>query len=341
MQTSMQSTNKPRPPVSSSMDVCDLGGGSGPPRLHTGGAKNIWVKKNHHTRGERLKNATCNVRTLLKDEHVQEQEEELKENNMTWDVIWLGEVRRKEESSTSLQSGHLLYHYEANNGQAGVGFLVNKTWKDNITRVSSGNSRVAELVIRITYRYQLKIVQVYAPTTSHSDEETGNFYNTIDKILENQTHYTNYCDGDFNEKVGGQTNTSARATGCFGLGQRNERGDTIVEWATSKNVKITDTQFQKKAGRRWTWRSPDGHIINEIDFTMTDKPSMVTYVTVIHRITIGSDHRMVMGSITLNTRAERRKLLNKNTRTRVDTQMIGTKKNTFQLKPKNKFTALE
>ncbi len=48
-----------------------------------------------------------------------------------------------------------------------------------------------------------------------------------------------------------------------------------------------------------------------------------------------------MGSITLNTRAERRKLLNKNTRTRVDTQIIGTKKNTFQFELKNRFTSLE
>ena len=46
-----------------------------------------------------------NVRTLLKYEHVQELEEELKENNMKWDVIGLGEVRRKEESFTTLQSG--------------------------------------------------------------------------------------------------------------------------------------------------------------------------------------------------------------------------------------------
>ena len=100
-----------------------------------------------------------------------------------------------------------------------------------------------------------------------------------------------------------------------------------------------NTQFQKKAGRRWIWRSPDGHTENEIDYTMTDKPSMVTDVTLINRINIGSNHRM--GSITLYTRAERRKLLNKNTRTRVDTQMIGTKKNTFQYKLKNRFTALE
>ena len=102
-----------------------------------------------------------------------------------------------------------------------------------------------------------------------------------------------------------------------------------------------NTQFQKKAGRRWTWRSPDGHTKNEIDYIMTDKPSMVTDVSVINFFNIGSDHRMVMGSITLNTRAERRKLLNKNTRTRVDTQMIGTKKNTFQLELKNRFTVLE
>ena len=140
--------------------------------------------------------------------------------------------------------------------------------------------------------------------------------------------------GDFNAKVGGQTNKSERATGCFGLGQRNERGDTLVEWATSKNFKIMNTKFQKKAGRRWTWRSPDGNTKNEIDYIMTDKPSMVTDVTVINRVNIGSDHRMVTGSITLNTGAERRKLLNKNTRTRVDTQMIGTKTNTFQLELK-------
>ena len=108
--------------------------------------------------------------------------------------------RRKEESFTTLQSGHLLYHSEANNGQAGVGFLVNKKWKDNITRVSSVNSRFEKLVLCITDRYQLKIVQVYAPTTSHSDDETDNFYNTIDKILEKQTHYTIVM-GDFNAKV--------------------------------------------------------------------------------------------------------------------------------------------
>ena len=124
-------------------------------------------------------------------------------------------------------------------------------WKDNITRVSSGSSRVEVLSLRIKDRYQMKILQVYTPTTSHSAEETETFYNIIDTIQEKQTHYTIVM-GDFNAKVGGQTNISERATGCFGLGQRNERGDTLVEWVTSNNFKIMNTQFAKKAERRWT-----------------------------------------------------------------------------------------
>ena len=67
---------------------------------------------------------------------------------------------------------------------------------------------------------------------------------------------------------------------------------------------------------------------------------MVTDVTAKKRINIGSDHRMVMGSVARNTRAGRRKLLNKNTRTRVDTQTTGMK-NTFQRELKNRFTVLE
>ena len=112
--------------------------------------------------------------------------------------------------------------------------------------------------------------------------------------------------------------------------------DKIVRILGDQERSKVKKKIQKKVGRRWTWRSPDGNTKNEIDYIISDKPSMVTDVTVKNRINIGGDHSVVMGSITLNTRAERRKLLNKNTRTRVDTQMIGTK-NTFQLEMKNRF----
>ena len=236
----------------------------------------------------------------------------------------VGEVRRKEESFTTLQSDHLLSHSEANNGQAGVGFFVNKKWKDNVTRVSFWEFQSSST--RPTQNRQIPTEDrsSICATTSHSDEETNNFYNIIDNILEKRTHYTIVMD-DFNAKVGGQIHTSERTTYCFCLGQRNER-----EGATTHYFKIMNTQFQKKAGRRWTWTRPDGNTKNEIDYIMTDKPSMVTDVTVINRVNIGSNHRMVIGSI----KYQIGKLLNKNTRKRVDTQIIRRKKNMLLLELK-------
>ena len=60
-----------------------------------------------------------------------------------------------------------------------------------------------------------------------------------------------------------------------------------------------DTQYQKKATRRWAWRSADGNTKTEIHYTMTDTPSIGTDVTVINRVNIGSDHIMLMGSVSL------------------------------------------
>ena len=66
-------------------------------------------------------------------------------------------------------------------------------------------------------------LQVCAPTTPHSDEETDNVYNTIGKILEMQNHFTNVMRNS-NAKVGGQTNTPERPMKGFDIGKRKERG---------------------------------------------------------------------------------------------------------------------
>ena len=69
----------------------------------------------------------------------------------------------------------LLYHSNAKNGQAGVGFLRSSKWKYHMVNVY----RVAEIVLCITKRYKLKIMQTYAPTISYSEENINSFYNDV------------------------------------------------------------------------------------------------------------------------------------------------------------------
>ena len=45
--------------------------------------------------------------------------------------------------------------------------------------VNSISTRVAERVLCTEKRYKLKIVQVYAPTTSYLEEYTNSFYNDV------------------------------------------------------------------------------------------------------------------------------------------------------------------
>ena len=91
-------------------------------------------------------------------------------------------------------------------------------------------------------------------------------------------------------------------TGKFGFEMRNERGQTLVEWVTSRKYKIMNTMFQKKAGR--TWESPDGVKKTEIDYLLIN----ITYITVINQVNIGSDHRLVMSNIKLDVEVEKKKL---------------------------------
>ena len=67
------------------------------------------------------------------------------------------------------------YHSKANNGQAGVGFLINRKRKDHIVRVNNISPIVALFGMCIPKRYKLEIVLVFAPTTPYSVENTNSF----------------------------------------------------------------------------------------------------------------------------------------------------------------------
>ena len=75
-----------------------------------------------------------------------------------------------------------------------------------------------------------------------------------------------YVIGDWNAKVGIQ-NTAA-VTGSFGLGIRNERGDTMVDVCSRNSLVVMNTMFKQHAKRLCTWKSPDKITRNQIDYIL-------------------------------------------------------------------------
>src|SRR5713101_6851920 len=201
------------------------------------------------------------------------------------------------------------------------------------------NERIAEMTININKRYKLRILQVYAPTSTCDEEEIENFYEELDKAMnKNKEHFTILM-GDFNAKIGKNIN-NIPLIGKFGLGNRNERGDLLEEFLGKQQLYIMNTFFMKKEKHKWTWRGPNGTTKNEIDYILTNKKHIVHDVSVINNFKFYSDHRLVCSTISINTKWERTKLCKKN-RKNINTKILASKSKEFEIELKNRFDLLD
>ena len=75
-----------------------------------------------------------------------------------------------------------------------------------------------------------------------------------------------------------------------------------------------------------------------LDYTLTDKPQTFTDVSVINSFNTGSDHRMIPGTMTINTRQERARLIKRPSK--ANAVALSAKVAEFQLLLTSKFEAL-
>ncbi|XP_056641545.1 craniofacial development protein 2-like [Diorhabda sublineata] len=315
----MKTYQKQWPPVPSGSN--DPGQGSGQTSRRAGGAKNPWVKQ-----GCQLHIATYNARSIGNEERLTELQYEL--DRINWDILGISETRRRGEESIRLRSGHILFYKgREDNSLGGVGFLVNKRISPNLQILKTISDRVIYITLKINSNITIKVVQIYAPTSSHEDEEIEVLYDEITQSLtENKTRYTLII-GDFNARIGEQCNSS-QYVGQFGLGKRNERGTMLANFLEKEQLYIMNTFFKKRPHKKWTWANPDGITKNEIDYVLTPNKHIVQEVDVLNSFNTGSDHRLVRCRIVLNTKLERAKKFN-STQYRIDPDTIRDNKSIY------------
>uniref|UniRef100_A0A6G5ABF2 Putative endonuclease-reverse transcriptase n=1 Tax=Rhipicephalus microplus TaxID=6941 RepID=A0A6G5ABF2_RHIMP len=210
----MLTSNNSRPSVPSSCEATDHGGGQICNAAE--GAKNLWIRTGRHWN---LNLATFNARTLSSEGSLAVLFEELE--GVKWDIIGLSEVRRTDEAYTVLQNGHVLcYRGLADRRELGVGFLIHRNIAGNIEEYYSINERVVGIVIKLNKRYKMKVVQAYAPTSSHDDASVESFYEDVESAMSKvKTQYTILME-DFHAKVG-KKQAGYQAVGDYGIGTRN------------------------------------------------------------------------------------------------------------------------
>ncbi|XP_071439048.1 craniofacial development protein 2-like [Hetaerina americana] len=110
-----------------------------------------------------------------------------------------------------------------------------------------------------------EIVQVYMPTSSHSEEEKEEVYEQLKEV-------TGAAKGEENIIVIGYWNAvvgesrEGRSVGQFGLGKRTPAGESLIEFCNEKNMVGANTLFEQHRRRRYTRKMPGDRTRYQIEY---------------------------------------------------------------------------
>ncbi|CAF0874075.1 unnamed protein product [Adineta steineri] len=207
---------------------------------------------------------TWNVRTLWAAGKLELLRNEMK--RYKYDIIGISEVRWTGQGETS--NGDFIWCGESNTHTKGVGMLLSVKARKALLSYNPINSRL--ITARFTATpFNLTVINVYAPTSEASMDDMEKFYDNLEEAVANTPKKDILIiTGDWNAKVGDNNTGWESVMGKYGYGTRNERGEQLLEFATSNNLFICNTAFQQKPNRKWTWESPDGIHKNMIDLIL-------------------------------------------------------------------------
>lgn len=252
-----------------------------------------------------LRIGSLNTRTLRTNDRLAELEEAIRE--IPFDVIGLQEMRRSGLTSLTLSdSKHLLVGYGTRSAN-GTGFLVNHHWASSVI-FHSVNDRLSYLDLPST---DLRIINIYANTSAHSDQEYLPLLNDLSTLITSSVRRDHQpgCRqwevivlDDFCAKVGSRMTEDEEFIGRFGYGGRkeggrNERRQILLDFCNEIKFHLLNTRFKKRPSRQWTWQAPNMSTKNQIDYILCKSLSKVLDVEIAGKLDLATDHRLLMAKL--------------------------------------------
>ena len=240
---------------------------------------------------------TVNVTTLYAPGKLKCTIEEI--NRYKWDVLGLAETHWTGEGEIMCGEVKVLYSGRTDKiHREGVAILLGKRAQKAYISHRSTNSRIMSVTLR-GHHLNTTVIQVYAPDTSHSDEDVEDFYQQLEDEVEKANGDIVIVMGDFNSKIGNNNQGYEDVMGKFGLGERNERGERMLEFCKHNNFSITNTYFYHRIQHRYTWTHPDQIHKNCIDYVLIKRRwrSSVISTKVMRGADFNTSHELLLSNI--------------------------------------------
>ena len=154
----------------------------------------------------------------------------------------------------------------------------------------------------------MNIVNIYAPVEGTKVPLIKTFYKELTTLYKNRRRKELYIlAGDWNGAVG-RTYDDSLAPMCgkhgFKYGTMNNNSDWIIDFMGRFHLKMINSFFNKKSGRKWTWKGNNSKKGTEIDFFVCSRLDIFTNVDSYSDKSNLSDHRIVKATTRFSTKRE-------------------------------------
>jgi len=158
----------------------------------------------------------------------------------------------------------------------------------------------------------MSVVCVYAPTVRAPGDMTRCFYDDLQDVLSGiPPSDLLLMSGDLNAHVGVRDRSSelwSDVLGCFGIKDRNQAGEDLLNFCDLNQLSLMNTWFQKDSFRYGTWTHPATRSCSMIDFVVV-RAAQRQYcldVQVMRGATCWTDHKLVRVKLRLYLGRSRR-----------------------------------
>lgn len=217
------------------------------------------------------------------------------------DIAALSEVRFPGEGSLKEHgAGYTLFWSgkpATDRRLSGVGFMIRNSIASKLEHLPTGHSdRIMSMRLPLQQNKYATIFSIYAPTLPADPAEKDKFYSDLRSLLQ-----TTPADdkvlvlGDFNARVGRDSDSWKGVLGRHGVGNCNDNGRLLLEFCAEKELCITNTIFQQKDSRKTTWMHPRSKHWHLIDYLLVRQRDLkdVLQTRVMPSAECHTDHRLI------------------------------------------------
>ena len=130
---------------------------------------------------------------------------------------------------------------EDNPDTKGLSIPIHPKIKESVTDLKTYSNRLSTVEATL----QETVINAYAPTSDVEDAKVEQFYDNIQRAMAYSNSKYKIITGVSNAKLGTKTKEDFRSMGAFGIGERNETGDGLIEFAEEHKLIIANTEAKK------------------------------------------------------------------------------------------------